>query len=62
MRRWLRAQRCRAIRVPYRENRAVIFDSAFLHHSDRGVFAPGYENRRVNVTFLYGSRAVGAGT
>jgi hypothetical protein len=58
MRRWLRGRTHRELRIPYRDNRAVVFDSAFLHHSDRGVFAPGYENRRVNVTFLYGSRAI----
>jgi tetratricopeptide (TPR) repeat protein len=40
--------------VPYRQNRAVIFRSRLFHHSDRPEFAPGYENHRINLTFLYG--------
>ncbi len=42
--------------VPYRENRAVMFESRLFHRSDAPHFAPGYENRRINVTLLYGSR------
>jgi hypothetical protein len=42
------------LRVPYRENRCVIFDSALMHVTDEIRFKPGYENRRVNVTLLYG--------
>lgn len=40
--------------VPYRENRAVLFRSRFFHWSDAPEFAPGYENHRVNMTFIYG--------
>jgi Flp pilus assembly protein TadD len=40
--------------VPYRQNRAVLFRSRLFHHSDRPEFAPGYENHRINLTFLYG--------
>ena len=42
--------------VPYRCNRAVIFDSDLFHETDRIAFKPGYENRRINVTLLYGQR------
>jgi tetratricopeptide (TPR) repeat protein len=42
--------------VPYRENRAVMFESRLFHRSDAPYFAPGYENRRINVTLLFGSR------
>jgi hypothetical protein len=42
--------------VPYRENRAVMFESHLFHRSDAPHFAPGYENRRINVTLLFGSR------
>jgi tetratricopeptide (TPR) repeat protein len=42
--------------VPYRCNRAVIFDSDLFHETDRIDFTPGYENRRINVTLLYGRR------
>lgn len=40
--------------VPYRQNRAVLFRSRLFHHSDRPGFALGYENHRINLTFLYG--------
>ena len=42
--------------VPYRCNRAVIFDSDLFHRTDRYRFAPGYPNRRINVTMLFGWR------
>lgn len=45
-----------AHRVPYRQNRAVIFNSDLIHRTDDIRFRPGYENRRINVTFLYGDR------
>ena len=44
------------LRVPYRANRAVIFDSDLFHATDQPVFRDGYLNRRVNITFLYGQR------
>jgi len=44
------------VRYPYRENRAVIFDSDLFHASDRPRFREGYLNRRINITLLYGSR------
>jgi tetratricopeptide (TPR) repeat protein len=43
--------------VPYRENRAVLFDSRLFHYSDAPEFAKGYENRRINVTLLFGRHA-----
>lgn len=42
------------LRIPYKANRCVLFDSSLIHVSDRMHFKPGYENRRVNVTLLYG--------
>jgi hypothetical protein len=42
--------------IPYRHNRAVIFDSDLFHATPALRFRSGYENRRVNVTFLYGDR------
>ena len=44
------------IRVPYRANRAVIFDSDLFHQTDTIRFKDGYLNRRINVTLLYGLR------
>ena len=43
------------ITVPFRYNRAVIFDSALFHHTDNFHFQPGYTNRRINLTLLYGN-------
>ena len=43
--------------VPYRANRAVIFDSDLFHATDQPRFREGYLNRRINITLLYGSRA-----
>ena len=48
------------VTVPYRENRIVIFDSALFHNTDHFRFAPGYTNRRINLTFLYGKMQTGA--
>jgi len=42
--------------VPYRANRAVIFDSDLFHQTDEIAFREGYTNRRINVTMLYGRR------
>jgi tetratricopeptide (TPR) repeat protein len=42
--------------APYRENRAVLFESRLFHRSDAPLFASGYENRRINVTLLFGRR------
>ena len=43
------------VTVPHRQNRAVLFDSALFHHSDEFKFKKGYENRRINLTILYGN-------
>jgi tetratricopeptide (TPR) repeat protein len=53
----LQRKGARATRIPYRANRAVIFDSDLFHETDVIRFRPGYENRRINVTLLYGRRA-----
>ncbi|CAN0250185.1 unnamed protein product, partial [Laminaria digitata] len=42
-----------AVTVPYRQNRVVMFDSRLLHETDTFRFREGYENRRINLTFLF---------
>jgi tetratricopeptide (TPR) repeat protein len=42
--------------VPHNENRAVIFNSNLFHETDSIEFQGGYENRRINVTMLFGRR------
>jgi hypothetical protein len=56
IRRFLEASGAQAVAIPYRQNRAVIFDSDLLHATAPLRFKPGYENRRVNVTMLFGKR------
>jgi tetratricopeptide (TPR) repeat protein len=46
----------RSVTIPYRANRAVIFDSDLFHETDRIAFKSGYTNRRMNITLLYGRR------
>jgi hypothetical protein len=50
----------RAVTIPYRANRAVIFDSDLFHETDRIAFKEGYLNRRINITMLYGRREAAA--
>jgi hypothetical protein len=44
------------VNIPYRGNRAVLFNSALFHETDAINFKEGYENRRVNMTYLFGSQ------
>jgi tetratricopeptide (TPR) repeat protein len=46
----------RRIDVPYRQNRALIFNSDLIHASQPVSFKPGFENRRINITMLFGTR------
>jgi hypothetical protein len=52
----------RSVTVPYRSNRAVIFDSDLFHETDRIFFKEGYLNRRINITLLYGRRETAPNT
>jgi tetratricopeptide (TPR) repeat protein len=57
IRAFLAGKNAKPIVVPHRANRAVIFDSDLFHETDKIVFKDGYENRRINITMLYGRRA-----
>ena len=54
---YLKSVDAKKVSVPYRANRAVIFDSDLFHETDAFRFRDGYANRRVNITMLYGARA-----
>ncbi len=56
MRAFLARTGSKAVREPYRANRAVIFDSDLFHETDAIAFKDGYVNRRINITMLYGRR------
>jgi hypothetical protein len=54
IRRFLSESGAKAIRIPYRSNRCVLFNSTLFHETDRFEFNDAYADRRVNVTLLYG--------
>ncbi len=56
IRSYLRRKKASSFRIPYRQNRAMIFNSDLFHATEAVNFRPGYENHRVNVTMLYGFR------
>ncbi|MEV6582298.1 hypothetical protein AB0M92_29490 [Streptomyces sp. NPDC051582] len=53
---YLREQHAKSFKIPYRQNRAILFNSDLFHGTDGLSFRPGYENRRINITMLYGER------
>ena len=44
--------------IPYKFNRAVLFNSAYFHETEEIDFKDGYESRRINITYLFGDRSV----
>ncbi len=56
IRAFLARENAKSMPIPYRSNRAVIFDSDLFHETDRIDFKDGYEDRRINITLLYGNR------
>lgn len=53
---FLEAENANSIRIAYRQNRVVIFNSDLFHRTDDICFRDEFENRRLNVTMLYGNR------
>ena len=45
--------------IPYRFNRAVLLNGHRFHQTDALHFAPGIENHRINLTFLFARRSDG---
>lgn len=43
----------RSVRIPFKENRCLIFRSRLFHQTDNIHFKTGYKNRRINLTFLF---------
>ncbi len=54
---YLASRQPRVIRVPYRRNRAIIFNSDLFHATEAVRFRPEYCSHRINVTMLYGDRS-----
>ncbi len=53
---WLKEVGATAVTIPYRANRAVVFNSDLFHESDESAFKDDYLSRRINITLLYGHR------
>ncbi len=53
---FLERYHAKAITVPHRQNRALMFNSNLFHETDTLNFKDEYESRRINVTLLYGYR------
>jgi tetratricopeptide (TPR) repeat protein len=56
---WLTQVGAKAVKIPYRANRAVVFNSDLFHETDEIAFKDDYLSRRVNITLLYGFRRNG---
>ena len=56
MRRFLDDSQAASVNVPHRQNRAVVFNSDLFHRTGEITFRDGYENRRINITMLFGKR------
>jgi hypothetical protein len=53
---FLQARQASVYRIPYRQNRAVIFRSDRLHEVDHLRFRPGFLNMRTTLVMLFGKR------
>lgn len=51
---FLQERGARSETVPYRCNRAVLFNSNLFHETDAIRFKEGFESSRINVTYLFG--------
>jgi tetratricopeptide (TPR) repeat protein len=51
---FLEQNRSDTLIVPYRESRAVLFQSRLVHYSDCPNFSESYEDHRINITLLFG--------
>jgi tetratricopeptide (TPR) repeat protein len=55
---FLKENNANCTNVPYRFNRAVLFNSAYFHETDEIDFKDEYVGRRINNTYLFGSRLI----
>ena len=53
---FLENNNAKCVNVPYKFNRAVLFNSAYFHETDEIDFKDEYEGRRINTTYLFGHR------
>ena len=53
---FLEEKNSNAVYIPYKYNRCVMFDSNLFHKTAEVNFLPGFDNKRMNVTMLFGQR------
>ena len=56
VRQYLQDHNAESTVIPYRANRAVLFEGHLFHRTDDFTFAPGFANRRRSVTLLFRRR------
>jgi hypothetical protein len=56
VRKYLDGHNAESTDIPYRANRAVLFEGHLFHKTDDLSFAPGFTNRRRSLTFLFRRR------
>lgn len=56
---WLKQVDAQTVKIPYRANRAIVFNSDLFHETDEIAFKDEYLSRRINITLLYGFRRNG---
>ena len=55
---FLSEKNAKCTNIPYKFNRAVLFNSAYFHETDEINFKDKYEGRRINITYLFGTRLI----
>lgn len=50
------SQKIKPIKIPYKSNRAILFDGAYFHGTNEVSMKEGFENRRVSYTMLFGEQ------
>jgi tetratricopeptide (TPR) repeat protein len=55
---YLKTNNSDCITVPYKQNRAVLFNSALFHETDKIDFTDEYQGRRINITYLFGNQLI----
>ncbi|MDH3703937.1 MAG: tetratricopeptide repeat protein, partial [Alphaproteobacteria bacterium] len=53
---FIESKNASSVNIKYRCNRAVLFNSAYFHETDEITFKDDYAGRRINITYLFGSR------
>ena len=55
---FLKDTNAKCTNIPYKFNRAVLFNSSYFHETDEIDFKDEYAGRRINNTYLFGNRSI----